>query len=137
MVHNVHMDEEKKKEVVDTAHYYGDIVRRYFLLGGAVLLLAILVDRESLTFYLFTGVFGVLALTVLAGLTSPLSRQVTIANGIVSGALFLVFEYFAVNAYLNYLDFFNETFLLRQILALIFIIALYFSTKTFRGMVEK
>ena len=52
-------------------HYYGDIVRKYLLFTGAMLLVAILVDKELLSFYLFVGIFGVLVLTILAGLMSP------------------------------------------------------------------
>lgn len=116
------------------AHYYGDIVRRFFLAAGLVLLVAILRDREFLSFYLFVGVFTVLALTVLAGLTNPCTRGVIIADGIVSGTMFLLFEYLALSAYVETQNFLDEIFFLRQLLAVIFLVALYFGTKTYRGL---
>ena len=116
------------------AHYYGDVVRKFFIAAGLGLLRAIPRGREFLSFYLYVGVFIVLALTILAGLTNPRTRQVIMADGAVSGLMFLLFEYLAVSAYIETQDFFNEIFFLRQLLALIFLIALYFSTKTFRGV---
>lgn len=116
------------------AHYYGDAVRKFFLGAGLVLLLATLRDREFLSFYLFIGVFAVLLLTILAGLTNPRTRRVIIADGAVSAVMFLLFEYLAVSAYIETQSFTNEIFFLRQALALIFLVALYFSTKTFRGL---
>jgi hypothetical protein len=115
-------------------HYYGDTVRKFFLAAGLILLLAILRDREFLSFYLFVGVFAVLVLTILAGLTNPRTRQIILTDGVVCAALFLLFEYLAVGAYVATQSFSNEIFLLRQLLALIFLIALYFSTKTYRGL---
>ncbi len=114
-------------------HYYGDTVRKFFLVAGLVLLFAILRDREFLSFYLVVGVFSVLLLTILAGLTNPRMREVIMADVVVSTVMFLLFEYLAVNEYLQTGDFFDEIFFLRQLLALVFLIAVYFSTKTYRG----
>ena len=119
---------------VNTTHYYGDIVRRLLLAAGIILLFAILVDREYLSFYLLVGVFGALAFTILAGLTSPLNRFVISANVVISAVMFLIFEYFAIDAYLKTMDFFDSTFFLRQLLAVVFIAITYYSTKTLRWM---
>lgn len=115
-------------------HYYGDVVRKLFLAAGLVILFAVLRDREYLNFYLHVGVLVVLALTMLAGLTNPRIRAVIVADMSVSTVLFLLFEYLAVSAYLDELNFFSEVFIVRQVLALIFMCAVYFSTKTYRGM---
>ena len=115
-------------------HYYGDTVRKHLLWAGAVLLLAAILDRELLQFYLIAGIFGVLSFTVLAGLISPLEQRIIVYVAILSGAMFLLFEYFAINGYLQYESLFSVVFLLRQILAVIFLSILYLSTKTVRGM---
>lgn len=120
-------------------HYYGDVTRILFLIAGVVLLFAIVRDREFLTLYMIVGVFSVLALTILAGLTSPrtqnpLMRKVIVADFAVSVLMFLLFEYLAISAYIKVHTLTDEIFFMRQCLALIFIIAVYFSTKTVRGM---
>ena len=115
-------------------HYYGDIFRSRLLTAGVVLLLAIITDRQFLYFYLIVGVFGALALTILAGLTSPTNRTIVRSTVILSAILFVVFEYFAVYEYLKEEFIFDFVFILRQTLALIFISIVYLSTKTLRNM---
>ena len=116
------------------AHYYGDTVRKFFLAAGVILLVAILRDQEFLSFYLFIGVFGVLLLTVLAGLTNSRTKGVIMADVVTSIIFFLLFEYLAVSAYVQMRHIIEEVFLLRQLLAPLFLIAVYFSTKTYRGV---
>ncbi len=118
-------------------HYYGDIVRKYLLFAGAMLLIAVLIDKELLSFYLFIGIFGVLAFTILAALMSPKVTSAIFTNAIISALMFLMFEYFAISAYLNSQTFLDLIFILRQAIAVAFLVALYFSTKTLRGMVSE
>lgn len=115
-------------------HYYGDTIRKYLLASGLLLLLAVIFDKELLKFYLIMGGFGVLVFTILAGLTSPQNKPVIINIAAISAAMFLVFEYFAVSHYLRSGDIFSVPFLIREALAVIFLIILYYSTKTIRGM---
>lgn len=118
-------------------HYYGDIVRKYLLFAGAMLLIAVLVDKELLSFYLFIGIFGVLIFTVLAALMSPKVTSAIFTNAVISALMFLIFEYFAINAYLKSQTFLDSIFILRQVIAVAFLVALYFSTKTLRGMASE
>ncbi len=118
-------------------HYYGDIVRKYLLFAGSMLLLAVLIDRELLSFYLFIGIFGVLVFTVLAALMSPRVTSAIFTNAIVSALMFLIFEYFAISAYLKSQTFLDLIFAIRQAIAVAFLVALYFSTKTLRGMISE
>ena len=115
-------------------HYYGDIVRRHLVFAGIVVLLAALLDVELRSFYLVIGVFGALTFIVLAGLTSPVRRHVVVTDAFVSAIMFLVFEYFALDAFEHYGSFYNLVFLLRQVLSITFLTTLYFSTKTIREM---
>lgn len=116
------------------SHYYGDIVRKHLFFAGLVLLFAALVDKELQTFYFYTGIFGVLVFTILAGLTSPLKRRVMVADVFVAAVMFMMFEYFAIDAFSQYQNFSDTVFLIRQFLAVVFLITLYFSTKTVREM---
>ncbi len=120
-------------------HYYGNTIRLLFLGSALILLLSAMVDKELFAFYLFIGIFVVLGIVILAGLTSPNTRFSIISDTGISAVLFIFFEYSAlmtspaVNG-----GAFDAVFLLRQLLALIFLLALYFSVKTWRGMsIEK
>lgn len=115
-------------------HYYGDIVRKQLILAGIAILFATLIDTDLRTFYFFIAGFGVLFFVVLAGLTSPVSRRAIVTASIVSGVMFVLFEYFAVGAYIERDTFFNLVFIIRQTIAVIFLFSVYFSTKTLRGM---
>jgi len=113
-------------------HYYGNLIRKYLFLAGFIIMIATLFDAELRSFYLFIGLFGVVGITLLAGLTSPQKRGIMFTDVFVSAIMFLVFEYFAIVAYIRYEDLFDKVFLLRQTLAVIFLVSLYYSTKTMR-----
>lgn len=116
-------------------HYYGDTVRNLFLVAAAILMASAALDEALFAFYLFLGIFVLLALVILAGLTSPLKRFSILADAILSGALLIFFEYSALIGHTSIAhNGVDVAFMLRQILALIFLVALYFSIKTLRGM---
>jgi len=122
-----------------TRHYYGDIVRKIFIVAGIVFLIAIIRDNELLPFYMIVGVISVLLLTILAGLTNPViensrTKKIIIADFIISAVLFVLFEYLAISDYYEVKNLTHEFFLIRQSLAVIFLVALYYSTKTYRGL---
>lgn len=124
-------------EFMSTQHYYGDIVRKLFIISGVVLLVVILVDKALLPFNLYFGVLGLLIIVGLAGFTNPKSKSSVLADTVFSAIMFLIFEYFAIAAYVEYDSYFNTVFIFRQLTAIIFIIAFYFSIKSLRGMIIK
>lgn len=113
-------------------HYYGDLIRKQLFFAAFVIMLAALLDKELRNFYLFVGLFGVVGITVLAGLTSPQKRGVVFIDVLVSALMFLIFEYFAINAYIRYESFTYNIFFFRQLIAVVYLIVLYYSTKTMR-----
>lgn len=113
-------------------HYYGKLIRKNLFFAGFVIMVAALLDSELRSFYMFVGLFGVVGITVLAGLTSPQKRGIMFIDVLVSSTMFLIFEYFAIDAYVRYEDFSNSIFFFRQLLAVIFLVSLYYSTKTMR-----
>ena len=113
-------------------HYYGNLIRKNFFLAGFIIMMAALLDSELRSFYLFVGLFGVVGVTILAGLTSPRKRAIMFIDVLVSAVMFLIFEYFAIVAYARYENFSDSVFFLRQLIAAIFLVALYYSTKTMR-----
>lgn len=118
-------------------HYYGDIVRRLFFIAGLVLVVTIPLDRELLNFYLIFGIALILVLVVVAGFTSPLHKWAIISDVIISAVSFLFFEYVSLARFTEMNSAIDGVFLFRQILALIFVFALYFATKTLRGLNQK
>jgi len=120
-------------------HYYGDTVRKIFLAAGILLLIATIRDNTFLPLYLIIGTFAALALTILAGLTNPQTnnphtRKVIAADLIISIVLFVLFEYMAIAAYSGKHNINDEIFLIRQALAILFLTATYYSTKTSRSV---
>lgn len=113
-------------------HYYGNLIRKNFFFAGFIIMMAALLDSELRSFYLFVGLFGVVGVTILAGLTSPRKRAIMLIDVLVSAIMFLIFEYFAIAAYARYENFSDNVFFLRQLIAVIFLVALYYSTKTMR-----
>jgi len=113
-------------------HYYGNIVRKQLFFAAFVIMIAALIDSELRNFYLFIGLFGVVGLTILAGLTSPQKRSIMFTDMCVSAIMFLIFEYFAINAFVRYENFSDPIFFFRQLIAVIYLITLYYSTKTLR-----
>jgi len=87
----------------------------------------------GIVFCLLVAAFGVLGFVILAGLTSPAMRTTMTINMLAAAAMFLVFEYLAIDAYIISRSFIEPIFLLRQFIAVMFLLAVYFSTKTLRG----
>ena len=123
---------ENELETIPPAHYYGDTIRNLFLMAAATFMLLAVFDRGLLVVYLFPGICTLLALVVLAGLTSPTKHFSIVADTILSAVLFVIFEYSAIigSESLAHLDI---IFMLRQLLAVFFFLTLYFSVKTWRG----
>lgn len=113
-------------------HYYGDLVRKHLFFAAIVIMIAALLDSELRNFYLFIGLFGVVGFTILAGLTSRSSRSIMLTDVLVSAFMFLIFEYYAIAAFVQYENFSHPAFFLRQTIAVIYLIILYYSTKTTR-----
>jgi hypothetical protein len=125
---------DRDKIVKPIDHYYGNIVRACFIIASFMLLGTILIDWRLLNFYLLVGVVGIVVLIVLAGLTNPKSLKVLNIEAGVSAFGFIFFEYAAIIAFETVQDFSNLTFLFRQILAILFLVALYYSIKSIRWL---
>ena len=113
-------------------HYWGELVRKHLFFAAFIIMMAALIDKELRNFYLFIGLFGVAGFTVLAGLTDPRKRGVMFLDVLISAFMFIIFEYFAIQAYAQYESFTYNVFFFRQLIAIIYLIALYYSTKSMR-----
>ncbi len=119
----------KKMESVIPSHYV-PAVRVLLFTAGIVLLLAILIDKGILFFYLSIGIIEVVTLMIFAAFTGKGFKEVYILDFGISLISFLIFEYFAVTRYYAINTFWDQVFLVRQTLAILFVLTVYFSTKT-------
>lgn len=114
-------------------HYYGDIVRKLFIASAAVMIILLPFIKDELGWPVFLSVCAVFVLGLAAGFTTPRRRDVSLYNVLISLVGLFIFEFEAIVVYGK--D--NYSFLLfwgSQILAVLFLFALYFSVKTFRWM---
>ncbi|MEK7519321.1 MAG: hypothetical protein AAB565_00825 [Patescibacteria group bacterium] len=129
------MNEDYHGEFI-TLHYYGDTVRRLFLAAGIIIAFSIPFFSHPIPTSSLISLALVLALVVLAGYTSPRKKEVVAIDALTSALAILVFGTHASLVWsLNYKDWYSTIFFLILItLVIIFIFALYYSVKSFRGM---
>jgi hypothetical protein len=113
------------------SHYYGDTVRQIFIAAAALMLLAAPFYTDDLAIELPFIVIGTVVLVCVAALTSPRKRAAISADAIAAGVGLVIFEMWALLGYDNGT---LLQFALREALAILFLFALYFSTKTLRSM---
>lgn len=117
-------------------HYYGDTVRKFFMIGAVFMLVSLPFMSQYLSVPLYISILTAIAIGIFAGITNPLQTWAAILDLIISTAAVAIFEYHAVSGYTSY-SLTHRTFWVNQVLAVNFLIALYFSTKTVRGMLLK
>ena len=124
-------DEEKHKKI---PHYYGDIVRVIFVIAGILMLVFLPIFKDLIVVPVGIAIFVIISVDLFAGLTNPLQKWISLINLFISLSAFIIFETIAV-------DYFSTSEKLyasvNQILAFLFFLSLYFSTKTFRGFLAK
>lgn len=121
------------KEEKLTPHYYGDMVRVLFMLAAVMVILATPLISSFLPVNIFILIVFVLVLALIAGLTNP-EQKWTVASDVgISLVGVAIFEYFAVSTFVN-AGLFDPAFTITQLLAIIFLFTLYYSTKSLRGM---
>ncbi len=113
-------------------HYYGDIIRRLFIIGALVMAATLPFFSPIIDKPILFSIMAILVLSVAAGLTSPTSPASALLNTFITLAGVVVFESYAVSQ--HKIGGIDKFFVLNQLLALIFIVALYYSIKTLRGM---
>ncbi len=112
------------------SHYHGDKVRVLFLAIALFMILGLPFFQEQIPLPLTLSLTSVIFLIFLAGLTNPRQVWVAFLNVVVSLGGLLIFEYFAL---INVDAISGAFFWVNQILAMMFLIAFYYSTKTLRG----
>ena len=113
------------------SHYYGDSVRQILLAAAALMLVGMPFYTDDLSVEMPFIVIAAVVLVIVAALTSPMKSAVISADVIVSGVGLIIFEIWAI---LGYGESTVLQFVLREALAILFLFALYFSSKTLRSM---
>jgi|SRR3989344_355525 len=114
-------------------HYYGDIVRRLFFAAAVIIFLSLPFLAHQFPVTLLVSLFLVVLIGLFAGLTNPVKPVTIVIDLMVSIIAAFAFEYYAVvtfqaNPKIDWI------FTIYMALSIIFIVALYFSTKTVRAM---
>lgn len=117
---------------VHVSHYYGDQVRQLFVAAAALILIAAPFYSDSLRAELPFEIVGALILVALAAFANPHNRTVFLASAIAAGVGVVIYEMWAIYG-------FDEItwvqFTLREVIAVILLVAFYFNMKTVRAFV--
>ena len=121
-------------------HYYGDRVRTLFVIAGLIMVFSYPFFRPLINEPLSLSIIGSLILAVFGGLMNPKQKWVIFLNTVIPVIAFMFFEYYAVISYIDLSpaektirNIHGAFFWTNQILAIIFFLATYLSTKTLRG----
>ena len=114
-------------------HYHGNIVRKLFFAAAVIMLVGLPFFNARLPVHTIVSLAAIIVIGLFAGLTNPVKRWPVFIDTLISIIGTLVFEYYAVAYYQSY-GIGDPLFWGNQILAIIFVVALYFSTKTLRAM---
>lgn len=113
-------------------HYWGDIIRQLFIVAAALMLVGAPFYADTLRNELPFEIVGALIVVFIASLANPHNKSVFMAGAVAAGVGFLVYELWALNMY------FDSTwlrFILREVIAIIFLTAFYYNMKTVRAFV--
>ncbi len=118
------------------AHYHGDSVRGLFVAGALVLIVGQSTGAE-LPLTTNGAVLGAVILAVAAGITNPRATWIHWVNEIIAIWGTLLFGTTAVEHYRAGGGVFDTSFVYIEALALLSLAALYFATRTIRGLLQR
>ncbi len=130
----MHMNEEGEFEPVPQGptHYHGDAVRALFLTAAALVFATRFIGTE-LPFTFGAQMLLILTLVITAGITNPAQKAIHYVNMLVSVAGTLTFGSLAFSRIETSEALFSGEGLI-VLIAFLFLAALYFSTRTVRGL---
>jgi len=128
------MEKNESKKDIKPEHYYGDVVRKIFMLIASIMVGSYPVYYEFIKLPHIISVLAVITVVILAGLQNPMYYGIAVINTLASIAGFTIFELRSISIYLNPEDYTVQFFFVNETLAVLFMLALYFCSKTLRGM---
>lgn len=117
-------------------HYYGDIVRKLFLIASFIMICTVPFFTELIGVPFIISIIAIIIIAFLAGWQSPNKNWITRINTIAAAVGFGLFQYKTISYYLASTPFTISWlfFTVNQLLAILFFIALYYSSKTMRDL---
>ncbi len=119
----------------EVAHYHGDLVRMLFVAAAFLMLVMQFTGNPIFTTPAALIIF-VSVLVIAAGITSPVQRTIHWINLFLSFVGLAIFGSLATQRLHSLGDFFTHNGI-TGIIALVFLMALYFSTRTVRGYMTR
>lgn len=112
------------------AHYHGDTMRQLFIAAVVLMVVGAPFYADELRIELPFLIVGALSFAFLAALANPHKRLIFMVGAVAAGLGFVIYETWALYTYAesSWLQ-----FILREIIAIVFLVAFYFSTKTVRA----
>lgn len=131
---NFGINQNENNEEKPPLHYHGDAVRRLFLIGALIMAITLPFLSDLVLGDIHFSLFVIIVLGLVAGFIGPKQKWAITVNLLISLLAVAAFEYYAVITYQTFSvnSFF---FWVNQILAINFLIALYYNAKTFRGII--
>ncbi|TSC64874.1 MAG: hypothetical protein G01um101491_120 [Parcubacteria group bacterium Gr01-1014_91] len=117
-------------------HYHGDEVRVVFVSSAVVLIIAQSIGAD-LPLSTIGAVVSAAALVIAAGVTNPAQTWIHWLNALLALAGTILFGTTAVDHYRAGLSFFDPSFIYIEALALLSLAALYLTTRTIRGIIQR
>ncbi len=117
-------------------HYHGDEERILFFVGAIVLVIAQSTGAD-LPLSTFGAVIVAVTLVIAAGITNPAQSWIHWFNALLAVGGSLLFGTTAVEHYRAGMSIFDPSFTYTEALALLSLVALYFTTRTIRGRIQR
>jgi hypothetical protein len=114
-------------------HYYGDIVRVLFLVAALIMVIGLPAVKEYVNVPVAFSVMAIVILGMAAGFTNPVQLWDAGMNAGIAAIGLLVFETAAVASYTPGTGP-SSFFITNMVLGFLFLLAVYFSVKTLRGL---
>lgn len=119
-------------------HYHGDEVRVLFVVGAVVIIIAKSIGAD-LPMTTLEAVIAAALLVVAAGITNPEPKVAWIhwLNALLAIGGTVLFGTTVITHYQTGIDIFSRSFIFTEALAILSLAALYFTTRTIRGFLQK
>ena len=117
-------------------HYHGDEVRMIFFISALVLIVAQSTGAE-LPLSTTGAIISAVMLVVAAGVTNPDQSLIHWFNALIAVVGTVLFSTTAVEHYQAGMSILSTSFVYTEALALLSLIALYFTTRTIRGSFQR
>ncbi len=117
-------------------HYHGDNMRMIFVVAAILLIIAQSTGAD-LPLSARGTIVAAIMLVVAAGITNPAQGWIHWFNALLAIAGTLRFGMAAIERYQSGVSFSDHSFLFIEALALLSLIALYFTTRTIRGFHQR